>query len=59
MKRIVDIRDLEIRHSDLNSAIHELDRRGNHMTPEDRLRAMELKKRRLATKDELYAMRRR
>ena len=38
MKRI-DVQDLEFRNHSLEQAIHELDRRGNHMTPEDRLRA--------------------
>jgi uncharacterized protein YdcH (DUF465 family) len=52
-----DVRELELRHNALDFAIHELDRRGNHMTPEDRTRAAELKKQRLATKDRLYALR--
>jgi uncharacterized protein YdcH (DUF465 family) len=56
MKRI-DIRDLENRHHALDTQIHELDRRGVHMSPVDRFRAAELKKQRLATKDLLYAMR--
>jgi uncharacterized protein YdcH (DUF465 family) len=56
MKRI-DIRDLEIRHQALDTQIHELDRRGIHMSPYDRHRAAELKKQRLATKDLLYSMR--
>jgi uncharacterized protein YdcH (DUF465 family) len=58
MKR-VDVRDLELRHNALEFAIHELDRRGSHMTPEERTRASELKKQRLATKDQLYALGRR
>ena len=53
MKRI-DVRDLELRHSALDFAIHELDRRGSHMTPVERERVVELKKVRLATKDQLY-----
>jgi hypothetical protein len=57
MKRI-DVQDLEFRNHSLEQAIHELDRRGNHMTPEDRLRAAELKRLRLVTKDQLYALRR-
>lgn len=56
MKRI-DIRDLENRDHTLDTQIHELDRRGVHMSPYDRFRATELKKQRLATKDLLYAMR--
>jgi hypothetical protein len=56
MKRI-DIRDLEIRHRALDTQIHELDRRGVHMSPYERFRAAELKKQRLATKDMLYAIR--
>ena len=57
MKRI-DVQDLELRNHSLEQAIHELDRRGSHMTPEDRLRAAELKRLRLVTKDKLYALRR-
>jgi len=56
MKRI-DIRDLELRHHTLETQIHELDRKGVHMSPYDRYRATELKKLRLVTKDKLYAMR--
>jgi uncharacterized protein YdcH (DUF465 family) len=58
MKRI-DVRDLELRHNALDFAIHELDRRGSHMTPTERMRAAELKRQRLATKDMLYALGRR
>jgi uncharacterized protein YdcH (DUF465 family) len=57
MKRI-DVQDLELRHRSLEHAIHELERRGSHMTPEDHSRASELKKQRLATKDQLYSLRR-
>jgi uncharacterized protein YdcH (DUF465 family) len=53
----VDVRELELRHHSLDQAIHKLDRRGSHMTPEERHRAAELKRQRLATKDELYALR--
>ena len=53
----VDMRELELRNRALELQIHKLDRRGDHMTPEDRLRASVLKKRRLATKDELLALR--
>jgi uncharacterized protein YdcH (DUF465 family) len=56
MKRF-DVRELEHRHHSLDTQIHELDRRGSHMSPEDRQRALELKKQRLATKDQLYAIR--
>jgi uncharacterized protein YdcH (DUF465 family) len=58
MKR-VDVRELELRHNALDFAIHELDRRGSHMTPDERTRASELKKQRLVTKDLLYALGRR
>jgi hypothetical protein len=57
MKRI-DARELELRTHSLEIAIHELDRRGSHMTPEDRLRAAELKRLRLVAKDQLDALRR-
>ncbi len=52
-----EVHELELRHRVLDQQIHKLDRRGTHMTPEDRLRAAELKKRRLATKDQLFALR--
>ncbi len=57
MKRI-DVRELEFRHHTLDRAIHELDRRGSHMTPEDQTRAVRLKKQRLATKDAIESLRR-
>jgi hypothetical protein len=57
MKRI-DVRDLELQTHSLELAIHELDRRGSHMTPEERLRAAELKRLRLVAKDQLDALRR-
>ena len=53
----VDIFELELRRRTLESEIHRLDRRGLHMTPEERARATELKKRRLATKDQLSSLR--
>jgi uncharacterized protein YdcH (DUF465 family) len=49
--------DLELRHRALEMEIHKLDRRGFHMTPRDRERATQLKKQRLATKDQLFALR--
>jgi uncharacterized protein YdcH (DUF465 family) len=54
--KILDVRVLELRHRALDKQIHKLDRRGIHMTPADRERATELKKRRLVTKDQLYAL---
>jgi hypothetical protein len=56
MKRS-DILELELRHRNLEWQIHKLDRRGLHMTPEDRDRSTQLKKQRLATKDELFERR--
>ncbi len=53
----MDVRVLELRHRTLDREVHELERRGMRMTPEDRTRAAELKKRRLAAKDRLYALR--
>ncbi|HXX66431.1 MAG TPA: YdcH family protein [Polyangiaceae bacterium] len=53
----MDVYELELRHQALDAQIHKLDRRGAHMTPEDRQRAAELKKRRLETKDRIYAIR--
>jgi hypothetical protein len=57
MKRM-DVHELELQTHSLEIAIHELDRRGNHMTPEDRMRAAELKRLRLVAKDQLDALRR-
>ncbi len=54
--KILDIHVLELRHRTLDKEIHKLDRRGVHMTPHDRERASELKKHRLATKDQLYSL---
>jgi uncharacterized protein YdcH (DUF465 family) len=51
--KILDVRALELRHRMLDHEIHELDRRGAHMTPHDRERSHELKKQRLATKDQI------
>jgi uncharacterized protein YdcH (DUF465 family) len=53
----LDVYELELRHRTLDALIHKLDRRGQHMTPEDRQRASELKKQRLETKDRIYAIR--
>jgi uncharacterized protein YdcH (DUF465 family) len=53
----IDVRVLELRHRTLDREIHKLDRRGVHMTPQERERATALKKVRLATKDQLYALR--
>lgn len=55
----MDAHELQLRHQALDFAIHELDRRGEHMTPVDRDRALALKKERLVTKDRLYALGRR
>jgi uncharacterized protein YdcH (DUF465 family) len=54
----IDLRDLELRHRALDLQIHKLERRGLHMTPEERVRASELKKHRLVTKDQIFALRR-
>ncbi|MGD0526470.1 MAG: YdcH family protein [Polyangiaceae bacterium] len=54
--RRIDVRDLELRRHALDYAIHELDRRGSHMTPLERQRVFELKKERLVTKDRLYQL---
>ncbi len=54
---MTSLTDLEARHRTLDLQIKKLDRRGMHMTPHEQLRAMELKKLRLATKDELFSFR--
>jgi Protein of unknown function (DUF465) len=54
----VDVRELELRRQALEAQIHEIERRGMHMTPEEHMRAVELKKRRLATKDWLNTLER-
>ena len=56
MKQI-DVRELELQKRTLDLQIHEIERRGMHMTPEDWARATELKKMRLATKDRLSTIR--
>ena len=53
----VNIRELELRGRTLDNEIRRLERRGSHMTPDDRVRATVLKKQRLATKDELFSLR--
>jgi hypothetical protein len=55
MKQL-DVRELEQKAQSLESAIHELERRGNHLTPEDQERAAELNRLRLAAKDRLAAL---
>jgi hypothetical protein len=55
--RQIDVRELELRRRALEAQIHEIERRGMHMTPEEHLRAAELKKRRLVTKDRLSTLR--
>jgi hypothetical protein len=52
----VDVRELELRRRTLEAQIHEIERRGAHMTPEEHVRAAELKKRRLMTKDWLTTL---
>jgi hypothetical protein len=52
----IDVSELEQTTRSLEDAIHELDRRGSHMTPEDRERAAELKRLRLLAKDRLDAL---
>jgi uncharacterized protein YdcH (DUF465 family) len=54
--KLLDVQALQSRHRTLDLEIHKLDRRGLRMTPEDRERSAELKKRRLVTKDQLYAL---
>jgi len=54
--RQIDVRELEIRRRTLEEQIHEIERRGIHMTPEEHFRAVQLKKRRLVTKDRLYTL---
>ena len=57
MKRI-DVRELELRHQHAGRADPRAgSAREPHDAREDRMRAVELKKQRLATKDQLYAMR--
>lgn len=46
-------RELETQHRSLDREIKKLERRGMHMTPPEQALALELKKKRLATKDRL------
>jgi hypothetical protein len=57
MKRFT-VPELETQHKNLDMEIKRLERRGMHMTPPEQERAAELKKRRLATKDQLIDLRR-
>ncbi len=57
MKRFT-VPELEKEHRSLDQEIHALERRGMHMTPPEQVRAVELKKRRLATKDRIIDLRR-
>ena len=52
------VRELETIHHSLDLQIKKLERRGYHMTPPEQLRALELKKLRLATKDKISDLRR-
>lgn len=52
------VRELETIHRSLDLQIKKLERRGYHMTPSEELRATELKKLRLATKDKITDLRR-
>lgn len=52
MKRIT-VPELESQHRSLDREIKRLERRGMHMTPPEQERTVELKKRRLVTKDRL------
>ena len=57
MKRFT-VPELESEHRSLDTEIKRLERRGMHMTPPEQVRAAELKKRRLATKDLIIDLRR-
>lgn len=50
--------ELEARHRHLHEEVSRLERR-NYLSPEEQRRMAELKKHKLAAKDELYAARRR
>jgi hypothetical protein len=53
----VSIPELEAQSRSLDLEIKKLDRRGSHMTPPEHMRAVELKKLRLAAKDRLGTLR--
>jgi uncharacterized protein YdcH (DUF465 family) len=57
MKR-VSVLDLQVMHHQLDGQIKRLERRGDHMTPPEQTRAVELKKQRLLTKDRLAELQR-
>jgi len=60
MKRIARATadELEVESQRLDEQIHELERRGSHITPPESMRATELKKLRLQAKDRLDELRR-
>jgi len=57
MKRFT-LNELETQHNLLDREIKRLERRGNHITPPEQLRATVLKKERLRAKDRLAELRR-
>lgn len=57
--RISSVTALEARHRDLDRQIHRLERRGTLLSSPDRDRALQLKRLKLATKDQLTALRKR
>lgn len=56
--RISSVTALEAQHRDLDRQIHRLERRGTLLSPPDRDRAVQLKRLKLATKDQLAALKR-
>ena len=57
--RISSVTALEAQHRDLDRQIHRLERRGTLLSSPDRDRALQLKRLKLATKDQLTALRKR
>jgi uncharacterized protein YdcH (DUF465 family) len=55
----VTIGELETEHRTLDRQIKKLNHRGSHMTPNEQVEVVELKKLRLATKDRLASSTRR
>jgi uncharacterized protein YdcH (DUF465 family) len=53
------IGELEVEHRSLDRQIKKLNHRGSHMLPNEQLEVMELKKKRLVTKDRLATVGRR
>lgn len=56
IKSVISVTDLETQHRTLDKQIRRIERRGALMTPPDQTRVAELKKVKLAVKDQLFTI---